>query len=908
MWILEPTELQDGSKERWKEEFPSLWARSELDCGLVDGEVEVRTTGPVPFQPQKPFSRHLEEVVGSILQEMLDAGVVVRGTSPSNSPLWLDREGPEGTWRLTLNCDALNRVATGVATESLSKTRAVTALSPCSRFFSVVDLARCSFAIPLAPSSRALFAFTFRGRQYLFARLPPGFCGTTSIVHRRVLQMLSRLPPADRDWVSNYTDDILIAGRTQKETEARTKRVLRLIQSTGFKAKLQKAQLVQPAVNYLGMAVTARGREITESNLELVRTLSCPRDLHQLRQLLGWLSSLQEHVEGYKELVEPLQRLTRKEEEWVWGPEQRRALSRLQRALLAAPALRFPETSEPFVIRLRVSQGAAGAALLQEDERGLLVPVSFSSWLLKAHEVPYSPGEKGCLAALRALKAFEEDFIGPAPVVIQMPHSPWKYLLWGETRSFCWPSPAPEQWTLLLVNRGEGNAQPNGGHPPYGSPVPPAPSLELLPPRTPPGNVWFTAGSVQGQGGPLFFGFAATNLAERWLLGLSKGVSAPGAELEAIWELLQRHCSSLPLYVYASSKELVKKLRGEAEDLGRGPGASGEEEQPWLRVLRWARANPGVLHLRHAAGDGEEAEWSQKVAKRAQRIPDGIKTVKHRQNWEPSKAEKQEIIARCHRGHVGVRETLAGVRQLANWEGDGEEVSRWVRSCPRCARDEGEAGILPPQRPEGPWSCLQLGFIRGLPPNQEGLPPNQEGPRFLLVAVDEASRWPLAFPMRQASAEEAARILREQIWEPYGTPRAVGCQQGSTFLRDALRQSLGATGALQPPQKSLELVVGSLQRLAQSAGKSWVRRLPLILAAVRSLHGVGGALGPHQIIPNFPLELRLSPCEGEGAPGPLEPFLPWLARLRQDGDAYGRRGAGGSLGGSGGGIGAGGGC
>ncbi|KAM9196206.1 protein NYNRIN-like [Mergus octosetaceus] len=891
-------ELLDMSKEKWREEFPALWARSELDCGLVDGEVEVRTTGPVPFQTQKPFSRHVEEVVASILQEMLDAGVVVRGTSSSNSPLWLDRRGPEEIWRLTLNCDALNSVTTGVATESLSKTQVVMALSPHSRFFSVVDLARSSFAIPLAPSCRALFAFTFQGRQYLFARLPPRFCGTTSIVHRRVVQMLSRLPPADRGWVSSYTDDIIIAGRTQEEMEARTKRVLGLIQSTGFKAKLHKAQLVQPAVDYLGMTLTARGREITESNLELVRAVSCPRNLHQLQQRLGWLSSLQEHVEGYKELAEPLQRLTRKEEEWVWGPEQQQALSRLQRAILAAPALRFPEKSEPFVIRLRASQGAVGAALLQEDERGMLVPVSFSSRLLKAHEVRYSPGEKGCLAALWALKAFEEP-IGPAPVVIQMPHSPWKYLLWGETRSFCWPSPAPEQWTLLLVNRGERSAQPNGGHPPYGSPVPPAPALVLLPPRTPPGNVWFTAGSVQGQGGPLSFGFAAANLAERWLLGLAKGGSAPSAELAAIWELLRRHCSSLPLYVYASSKALVKRLRGEAEEWGRGPGASSEEEL-WLHVLRWVRANPGVLHLRHA-GEGEEAEWSQKVAKRAQRIPAGVKTMKYRQNWEPSKHEKQEIIARCHRGHKGVQETLAAVRQLASWEGDSGEVTRWVQSCPRCARAPGEAGISPPQRPEGPWSCLQLGFIQGLPPSEEGL-------RCLLVAVDEASRWPLAFPMRQPSAEEAARLLGEQIWEPYGTPHAVGCQQGSAFLWDALQQSLGATGTLQPPQNSLAPIVGSLQRLAQSAGKSWVRRLPLILAAVRSLHVLGEALGPHQIIPNFPLELRLSPCEDEEAPGPLEPFLPWLARLRRDGGIYGQRGAGGRLGGTRGGIGAGSGC
>lgn len=899
-------ELQDGSKERWREEFPAVWARYELDCGLVGEEVEVRTTGPVPFQAQKPLPKHLEDAVAAVLPEMLRGGVVVRGTSASNSPLWLYRKGPGERWRLTLDCKALNRVALREAAESLDITEAVTSLSPRSRFFSVVDLSCSSFAIPLAPSCRAKFAFTFRGQQYLFARLPPRFHSTTSIVHRRVAQMLSQLPQEDRGWVSSYTDDIIIAGKTREETEARTKRVLRLIQSTGFKAKLQKAQLLQRAVDYLGMTLTARGHEIGESKLAAVRDMSCPSDLHELQQLLGYLSSLEKYVEGYAELARPLQRLTRKQAAWVWGAEQRQALSRLQRAVLAAPALRFPEKSEPFVIRLRASDGAAGAALLQEDERGELVPVRFSSWPLKDHEVLYPPGEKGCLAALWALQAFE-GLIGPAPVVIRMPHSPWKYLLWGETKSFCWPSPAPAQWTLLLVNRGERSVRPDGGHP-YSSPVPPAPALAQLPPHTPRGNVWFTAGSPQGREGPSSFGFAAANLDERWLLGLAKGGSAPSAELAAIWELLQRHCSSLPLYVYASSKPLAKRLRGEAREWGRGPGESAKEDL-WHRVLRWARANPGVLHVRHAAGDGDgdgkELEWSQKVAGRAQRIPAGVKTVKHQQNWEPSKYERQEIVARSHRGHKGVEETLATVRRVATWEGDGAQVARWVQSCPRCARGEGEAGTAAPQRPKGPWSRLQLGFVKGLPPTEEGL-------RCLLVVVDESSRWADAFPMRQPSAEEAAEVLSEQICELYGTPHAVGCEPDSAFLRDAVQQVLGATGTRQPPHRPpapgcLAPIAGSLQRLARSAGKEWAKRLPLILAAVRSLYALGEALGPHQLIPNFPVELRLSPREGEGAPGPSEPVLPWLARLRQDGATYRQRGPAAMPGGTGGSSGSGGG-
>lgn len=208
------------SKEQWREEFPDVWAQYEMDCGLVSEEEEV-SGAPVPFQQQPPFPADMEDAVASILQDLLDGGVVVKGISSSNSPLRPIRKANGRTWRLTLNCKAVNRATPmAVAPVVLERTKLIATLSPESRYFSVVDLANSSFAIPLAAGSRARFAFTFRDQQYLFTRLPQGFHSTTSIVHRRVAQMLSHLARGDQPWVFSYVDDILIAGKSQKETKA----------------------------------------------------------------------------------------------------------------------------------------------------------------------------------------------------------------------------------------------------------------------------------------------------------------------------------------------------------------------------------------------------------------------------------------------------------------------------------------------------------------------------------------------------------------------------------------------------------------------------------------------------------------------------------------------------------------
>ncbi|KAM6272618.1 protein NYNRIN-like isoform 1-T3 [Spheniscus humboldti] len=767
-----------------------------------------------------------------------------------------------------------------VAPVVLDRTKLIATLSPKSRYFSVVDLANSSFAIPLAAGSRARFAFTFWDQQYLFTRLPQGFHSTTSIVHRRVAQMLSQLARGDQPWVFSYVDDILIAGKSQKETKARTRRVLKLIKKTGFKAKFEKAQLVQPKVDYLGMTIGAEGREIQASKLEAISKAPCPQDVHSLRLLLGQFGSLQDHIPGYWELARPLHRLTTEQVGWEWGPEQEQALSRLKHAVLAAPTLRFPDKSQPFVIRLTTSKEVVGAALLQEDERGRLVPVGHSSHILKDHKVSYLPQEKGCLAAVWAVQAFK-TLTGPAPILIQMPHSPWKYLLWGEALGSRGTNPHPARWTLLLVNGGAmaRGPQPERGHPPS-TLVPAAPPLRLLPSHVPKANVWFTASEKVCS-----VGFAAANLEERWLLGVAEGGSVPDAELVALGQLLCRHRCSSPLYLYTGCWSLVERLQSQVSEWERGPWAS-PSEGPWPSILQWVHANPGMLHIRYVGGDGsedpEEREWSQKVGRRARAMSG--RAVSSQQIWEPSKHEKQEIIAQCHSClHEGVQGTLARVRQVAPWEGDSGQVARWVQNCLSCAAGGDGAGRVLPQRAEGPWSQLQLGYI-------SSLPETEEGHRSLLVVEDEFSGWVEAFPMRERTAEKTAEVLREEVFARYGTPRAIRLPHVPRFLRDPVWLVMAASGTELPwdilQSGQAGPATAALQRLAQGAGKEWAKMLPLILAGIRSIWAQEAVLTPYQIIFGFPLEMRWG-CEGGVCP--QGNVLPWLSRLQEDGAGYKHR-------------------
>lgn len=247
--------------------------------------------------------------------------------------------------------------------------------------------------------------------------------------------------------------------------------------------------------------------------------------------------------------------------------------------------------------------------------------------------------------------------------------------------------------------------------------------------------------------------------------------------------------------------------------------------------------------------------------------------------WEPSKHEKQEIIAQCHgRWHEGVQGTLARVRRVACWQGDSRQVSLWVQRCLQCAAGGGATCGVPPQRAEGPWSQLRLDCVSGLPEGAGGL-------RALLVLEDEFLGCLEAFPLRERTAATVVEVLSREVWARYGTPGTVLLPRVPRFLRDAVLRLMPERDVW-PAWKVEEAGkpgpgAAVLQRLAQAAGTEWVGMLPLLLAAARATRARAEEMGPYQITCGFPVEIwwgRERVADGK--------VLACLRRLEEGGTGY----------------------
>uniref|UniRef100_A0A8C3QJN0 ribonuclease H n=1 Tax=Cyanoderma ruficeps TaxID=181631 RepID=A0A8C3QJN0_9PASS len=856
--------LQSPEPGALQEEFPEVWARSGLDCGLLAQE-ERLDGDPVPFQPQPRLPAEEERRMAELLREYLREGIVEEGTSRSNNPLVLRRKPKGGGWRLGLDCRALNAATPAGPRERPDRAGILASVHPRSRFFSVLDLCSACLAVPLASASRPRFAFTFRGRQFVFARLPPGFRDTNSILHRRVAAVLARLEPEPgaapgaAPGVFHYYDDILITGKGRRQAESRTRRVLELIRSAGFKVNRDKAQLVRRRVNYLGVTLGAEGRGLPEEKVREI-CAECdapgPWDPRRLRSVLKKLESRQEFIPDFWELALPLQR--EGERGRGWRRDQRERLRRLRERLEAAPVLCFPLRSRPFLVRLRVHEETAGAALLQE-KAGTLLPVGYHSHRLSGRDL--SRWDAWRQAALRAVRAFQ-TLTGSAPIVIQDPNG--NYLLRGQEfiteGSVTDGSRLPEPWTLLAAIRGPEPRESRRVA------IPPAPPLGQLPPDVPRANVWFL-GMEKGLFPCTSVGFGAANLEGRRMDGVSGRGVVEDAALEALREILEQHRSRFPLFLYCNCPGLAALLETRAR--GRDPRGN-----TWPRVLRWLRAFPGVLRVREvgSVGTAEGAEPLER--ERLEKLIEGARVLAciTRSSWiiwEPSRPERQEIVAWCHQSrHEGVERSLKRVWEVEHWGSSRQDVTRWVRSCPTCRESDPHPDPDPaPQRAEGPWSRLRIGLCGALPSSPEGF-------GALLVVQDELSGWLDAFPLRRLAPADVSRTLLREVFGRLGKVGSVLPAPAPAWLRRSLEEiPLRSFWSRLERAEEPPAAAAALARAARAAGEGWAGMLPLILAAVRSQWIDTERLLPLLCVPGLPLELcwewpgREPPCGNQPCPG-----------------------------------------
>lgn len=322
-----------------------------------------------PCCAQYQLKPEAEQGVCKTIEGLIE--VLIETRSVCNTTIFPVLKADKLRYRLAHDLRMVNEVVKELPAEVPNPNTLLTNVPLEAKFFTVIDLCSAFFSIPLAEDSRYLFAFTYKGKQYTYTRLPQGFAWSPHMFNLMLNKDLEDLTL--NSTLLQYVDDLLICSATLEECHHDSVKVLQRLAEGGHKVSKAKLQYCQTQVEYLGRVVSHGTVAISPSQLEGVSKAPCPQTVGQMMTFLGMTSYNSEWIEDYAEKVAPLRDLIKQADNATmttplkWTTDAMIAFETLKQNLQSAPTLTTSDYTKPFYLYIaNRSDKYVSAVLMQE--------------------------------------------------------------------------------------------------------------------------------------------------------------------------------------------------------------------------------------------------------------------------------------------------------------------------------------------------------------------------------------------------------------------------------------------------------------------------------------------------------------------------------------------------------------
>ena len=141
--------------------------------------------------------------------------------------------------------------------------------------------------------------------------------------------------------ISSIYDDITVHGKNEEEHNRNLELLLQRIQAKGLTINVDKCHLNMPQIEFMGHILSEHGIGVAESKVTAIREAWRLQTFSEVKCFMGLVNFTGRFIPNLATLGEPLNRLVKKEQPFVWGKEQDAAFVKLIEALANASMLAY---------------------------------------------------------------------------------------------------------------------------------------------------------------------------------------------------------------------------------------------------------------------------------------------------------------------------------------------------------------------------------------------------------------------------------------------------------------------------------------------------------------------------------------------------------------------------------------
>ncbi|CAK8685059.1 unnamed protein product [Clavelina lepadiformis] len=293
-----------------------------------------------------------------------------------------------------------------------------------AKVFSKLDVKHAFWHVKLDDASSRLTTMITPHGRFRWNRLPFGLKVSSEIFQKRLHSALSGL-----QGVFAVADDVIVigCGKTTIEAETHHDQNLTKLRERCHECNIllneEKTVTKASQITFMGHLISNNGIAPDPAKIEAIQRMPSPEDVSGVKRFCGMVQYLARFLPNLANDLEPLRKLTRKNEKWKWSEECENAMNKVKEKLCETPILTFFDQRKDLILQVDSSKSGLGAVLLQNDQ-----PIEYASRALTKTEQNWAQIEKELLSVVFGLERFDQYTYG-RKIIVHNDHRPLQSIL-----------------------------------------------------------------------------------------------------------------------------------------------------------------------------------------------------------------------------------------------------------------------------------------------------------------------------------------------------------------------------------------------------------------------------------------------------------------------------------------------